>query len=178
MGRTPDPDALQSRLHRFDSGRRLYWFFEGFWRGVPPCSASVAEAMDADADLVEPRLIDAELCKQVASERERREYDERIAALRANEARADTQHPLTGQDQAKREWFERCLAENGKRFREYEEAQAAEMKRNEEIWARKKEQRLAQTTALMQDLRRRRGLLPQQRDAAGSPSARNARPAH
>jgi hypothetical protein len=27
--------GLQSRLHRFDSGRRLYWVFEGFWRGVP-----------------------------------------------------------------------------------------------------------------------------------------------
>ncbi len=34
--------GLQSRLHRFDSGRRLYWAFEGFWTGIAP----IAEAVD------------------------------------------------------------------------------------------------------------------------------------
>jgi hypothetical protein len=36
-----------------------------FGGGVPPGSASVAEAIDADADLVESRLIDVGRCRRV-----------------------------------------------------------------------------------------------------------------
>src|SRR5436190_18212211 len=49
--------GLQSRLHRFDSGRRLMRDCGGFGGGVA-VSGPLAKSLDADRQLIEPRFID------------------------------------------------------------------------------------------------------------------------
>ena len=49
--------GLQSRLHRFDSGRRLMRDCRGFRGGVTPGSP-VGEPVHADRELIEPGLLD------------------------------------------------------------------------------------------------------------------------